>query len=135
MLKFGPFSGHFDHLARIRVLARNFGSTGSSVYVENSQVSIGEHQSIRLSIEGNENRMCMKIMDDLLENATARKWSCNKGTKRYDFSLAPRPFSHGLVLTSPSMMMIRRRTRIKKNRKRRRKKRRKIEHLCRDSHP
>ena len=31
MLKFGPFSGHFDYLARIRVLARNFGSTGSSV--------------------------------------------------------------------------------------------------------
>ena len=30
MLKFGPFSGHFDYLARIRVLARNFGSTGSS---------------------------------------------------------------------------------------------------------
>ena len=33
MLKFGPFSGHFDHLARIRVLARNFGSTGSSDYM------------------------------------------------------------------------------------------------------
>ena len=32
MLKFGPFSGHFDYLARIRVLARNFGSTGSSAY-------------------------------------------------------------------------------------------------------
>ena len=30
MLKFGPFWGHFDHLARIWVLARNFGSTGSS---------------------------------------------------------------------------------------------------------
>ena len=27
------------------------------MFVENSQVSIGEHQSIRLSIEGNENRM------------------------------------------------------------------------------
>ena len=33
MLKFGPFSGHFDYLARIRVLARNFGSTGSSAKV------------------------------------------------------------------------------------------------------
>ena len=33
MLKFGPFSGHFDYLARIRVLARNFGSTGSSVFL------------------------------------------------------------------------------------------------------
>ena len=33
MLKFGPFSGHFDYLARILVLARNFGSTGSSEYV------------------------------------------------------------------------------------------------------
>ena len=32
MLKFGPFSGHFDYLARILVLARNFGSTGSSAY-------------------------------------------------------------------------------------------------------
>ena len=32
MLKFGPFSGHFDYLARIQVLARNFGSSGSSEY-------------------------------------------------------------------------------------------------------
>ena len=30
MPKFGPFSGHFDLLARIWVLARNFGSNGSS---------------------------------------------------------------------------------------------------------
>ena len=30
MLKFGPFSGLFDYLARIRVFARNVGSTGSS---------------------------------------------------------------------------------------------------------
>ena len=52
------------------------------IFVETVQVSIGEHQSIRLSIEGNENRMCMKIMDDLSENPAARKWSCKKGTKR-----------------------------------------------------
>ena len=53
------------------------------MFVENSQVSIGEHQSIRLSIEGNEKRMSMKKMDDLSENAAAKKkWSCNKGTKR-----------------------------------------------------
>ena len=35
------------------------------MFVENSQVSIEEHQPIRLSIEGNENIMCMKIMEDL----------------------------------------------------------------------
>ena len=52
------------------------------MFVENSHVSIGEHQFIRLSIEGNENKMCMKIMDDLSENAAARKWSCNKGSQR-----------------------------------------------------
>ena len=52
------------------------------MFVENSQVSIGEHQSIRLSIEGNENKMYMKIMDDFSENAAARKCSCNKGRKR-----------------------------------------------------
>ena len=52
------------------------------MFVENSQVSIGKHQYIRSSMEGNENRMCMKIMDDLSEDAAARKWSCNKGTKR-----------------------------------------------------
>ena len=42
-------------------------------------------ESIRLSIDGNDNRMCMKIMDDLSENATPRKWRCNKGKKRYYF--------------------------------------------------
>ena len=30
------------------------------MFVENSQISIIEHQSIRLSIEGNENRMCIE---------------------------------------------------------------------------
>ena len=43
------------------------------MFVENSQVSIGEQQSIRLSIKGNENRMCMKKMDDLSESAAASK--------------------------------------------------------------
>ena len=33
-LKIGPFPGHFDYLARILVLARNLGSTGSSVLGE-----------------------------------------------------------------------------------------------------
>ena len=61
------------------------------MFVENSQVSIGEHQSIRLSIKGNENRMCMKIMDYLSENAVARKGSCNKGTKGKSFHL-PKDF-------------------------------------------
>ena len=67
----------------------------------------------------------MKIMDELSENAAARKWSCNKGTKRSDFSLATRPFSHVLALTSPFMLMIsRRRTRRKRKwRKRRSRKR------------
>ena len=52
------------------------------MFVENSQVSIGDYQSIRLSIEGNEKRTCVKIRDDLSEDAVARKWSLNKGTKR-----------------------------------------------------
>ena len=52
------------------------------MFIKNSQVSIGEHQSISLYIEDTENRLCIEIMDDLSENAPARKWSCNKGTKR-----------------------------------------------------
>ena len=32
MQKFWPFLGHFDYLARILVLAQNFGSTGNSEY-------------------------------------------------------------------------------------------------------
>ena len=68
----------------------------------------------------------MKIMDDLSENAAARKWSCNKGTKRYDISLAPRLYSHGLALTSPSMMMISRRRMRRKRRKVKRRRSRKM---------
>ena len=43
------------------------------MFVENTQVSIEEHYYIRLSIEDNENRMCMKIMNNLSEDAAARK--------------------------------------------------------------
>ena len=54
-------------------------------------------------------------MDD---SPAARKWSCNKGTR---FSLAQRPFSHGLELTPPFRMMVRRRgKRMSRRRKRRR---------------
>ena len=49
------------------------------MFVENTQVSIGEHYSIRLSIEGNENRMCMKKMDDLSDNPATSKQSCKTG--------------------------------------------------------
>ena len=40
-------------------------------------------------------------MADLSEDTASRKWSCNKGTTRRDFSLTPRPFSPQLALTSP----------------------------------
>ena len=46
-----------------------------------------------MSIEGNENKMCMKIMDDLSENPAARKWSCNKQRyKKVRFFTCPKTF-------------------------------------------
>ena len=48
------------------------------MFVENTQVSIGEYQSIRLSIEGNENIMCVKIIDDLTEDAATKKVQTGK---------------------------------------------------------
>ena len=48
------------------------------IFVENRQVSIGEHQSIRLSIEGNENRMCIKIMDDYRRMLLQEKGAATK---------------------------------------------------------
>ena len=56
----------------------------------------------------------------------ARKWSCKKGTIRYDFSIFLSPFLMWAGI-SPSIMMIRRRTRRnrkKKNNRRRKRRRR-----------
>ena len=52
MLKFGPFSGHFDHLARLRVLAQNFGSTGSSIYAKsNGEIAVSLNLTTSLAVD------------------------------------------------------------------------------------